>query len=243
MAHDVVRYYRDWIEAAPREVSGGLAFISAPPHDPIPVEVQGRPMIGVILAYFGALEDAEEALRPMVEYGPPALAMVQPMPYTALQMMLVDAFPRGFPGYFKAEFLDELSDGAIDALIEATAEPTSPLAQVLLQPLGGAIDDMHPDDTALPFRDAKWVYHALTIWPPELGPNEVHIQWTKDLAAALQPYVRPGVFLNFVADEGTERVRASYGSVYDRLVAVKDKYDPNNLFRLNQNIPPSRPLA
>ena len=239
MAHDVVRHYRDFIEAAPREVGGGLAFICAPPHDPIPAEVQGKPMIGVILAYFGRPEDAEEALRPMVEYGSPVLAMVQPMPYTALQMMLVDAFPHGFPGYFKAEFLDEMSDDAIDTFIEMTAEPTSPLAQVLLQPLGGAIGDIDPDETALPFRDAKWVYHALTIWPAELGPNEVHIQWTKDLAAALQPYVRPGVFLNFVAPEGEERVRASYGPVYDRLVAVKDKYDPNNLFRLNQNIPPS----
>ena len=243
MARDVLRYYRDWIEAAPREVGGGLAFICAPPHDPIPAEVQGKPMIGVILAYFGPQEEAEEALRPMVEYGPPLLAMVQPMPYTAFQMMLVDAYPRGFPGYFKAEFLDEMTDDAIDTLIEMTAEPTSPLAQVLLQPLGGAIGDMHPDDTALPFRDAKWVYHALTIWPAELAPHETHIKWTKDLAAAMQPHVRPGVFLNFVAEEGTDRVRASYGSVYDRLVAVKDRYDPTNLFRLNQNIPPSQASA
>jgi FAD/FMN-containing dehydrogenase len=240
LARDVVRHYRDWIEAAPREVGGGLAFISAPPHDPVPVEVQGKPMIGVIVAYFGALEDAEEALRPMTEFGPPAMAMVDQMPYTALQLMLVDAFPKGMPGYFKAEFLDELSDDAIDTFIEMTAEPTSPLAQVLLQPLGGAIEDMPVDETALPVRDAKWVYHALTIWTPEMAPNEVHIKYTKDLAAAIKPYARPGVFLNFVAlEEGSERVRASYGPVYDRLVAVKDKYDPNNLFRLNQNIPPS----
>jgi FAD/FMN-containing dehydrogenase len=239
MAHEVVRHYRDWIEAAPREVGGGLAFICAPPHDPVPVEAQGKPMVGVILAYFGELEDAGEALRPMVEFGPPAMAMVQPMPYTALQLMQVDAFPKGMPGYFKAEFLDELSDDAIDTFIEMTAEPTSPLAQVLLQPLGGAIAEVEADETALPFRDAKWCYHALTIWTPEMAPNEVHIQYTKDLAAAISKYARPGIFLNFVADEGEERVRASYGAIYDRLVAVKNKYDPTNLFRLNQNIPPS----
>jgi FAD/FMN-containing dehydrogenase len=235
----VVRFYRDWIEAAPREISGGLAFISAPPLPEVPPEVHGKPMIGVIVAYFGPLEDAEEAVRPMVEFGPPALAMVQAMPYTALQLMQADAFPSDLPGYFKAEFLDELSDEAIDAFIAMTAEPSSPMAQVLLQPLGGAIGDMSADETALPFRDAKWCYHALTIWRPEMGPDEVHIKWTKDLAAALRPYTRPGIYLNFVADEGNERVRSSYGPAYERLVALKDRYDPDNLFRLNQNIPPS----
>jgi FAD/FMN-containing dehydrogenase len=239
MAPQVVRYYRDWIEAAPREVSGGLAFISAPPHDPVPPEVQGKPMVGVILAYFGPLEDADEALRPMAEFGPPAMAMVQDMPYTALQLMQVDAFPRGFPGYFTAEFLDELTDAAIDTFIEMTAAPTSPLAQVLLQPLGGAVAEVSPDESALPSRDAKWCFHALTLWPPDMGPDEMHVNWTKDLAAAIKPHTRPGVFLNFVANEGTDRVRSTYGANWDRLVAVKDKYDPENLFALNQNIPPS----
>jgi FAD/FMN-containing dehydrogenase len=240
IAREVVQHYRDWIESAPREVGGGLAFISAPPHEPVPPEVQGKPMVGVILAYFGPLEDAEEAVRPMVEFGPPAMAMVQQMPYTALQMMLVDAFPKGMPGYFKAELLDELSDDAIDTLVETTAEPTSPLAQILVQPLGGAIEDVPAGETPLPVRDAKYVYHALVIWTPEMAPNEVHIKWTKDLASAMTKYARPGVYLNFVAaEEGAERVRSSYGPAYERLVAVKDRYDPNNLFRLNQNIPPS----
>jgi FAD/FMN-containing dehydrogenase len=108
-----------------------------------------------------------------------------------------------------------------------------------VQPLGGAITDVPPGETPLPFRDAKWVYHALTIWTPDMAPNEVHIEWTKALAGAMAPHTRPGVYLNFVAVEDTERVRASYGPSYDRLVAVKDKYDPTNLFRLNQNIPPS----
>jgi FAD/FMN-containing dehydrogenase len=239
LARDVVRHYRDWIESAPREVGGGLAFISAPPHEPVPPEVQGKPMVGVIIAYFGPLEDAEDAVRPMVEFGPPAMAMVQELPYTALQMMLVDAYPKGMPGYFKAELMDELTDEAIDTLVEMTAEPTSPLAQILIQPLGGAISDVPAGETPLPFRDAKWVYHALTIWTPELAPHETHIDWTKALANAMAPHTRPGVYLNFVAVEDTERVRSSYGPSYDRLVAVKDRYDPTNLFRLNQNIPPS----
>ena len=239
MAGEVARHYRAWIESASRDVGGGIAFISAPPHDPVPAEVQGKPMVGVILAYFGDEADATEALRPMVEFGPPAMAMVAPMPYTALQMMQVDAFPLDARVYFKAEFLDEWSDEAIDTVIEMTAEPTSPITNVLFQPLGGAIGDTAPDDTALPVRDAKWCYHALTMWEPEMGPDEVHVQWTRDLAAAMKPYARPGIFLNFVADEGQERVRSSYGDHWDRLVALKDKYDPANLLRLNQNIPPS----
>jgi len=240
MARDVFRHYRDWIESAPREVGGGIALISAPPHDPVPVEVQGKPMLGVILAYFGPEEDGHAAFAPMVEFGPPAMAMVAPMPYTALQMMQVDAFPREAHVYFKAELLDELSDEAIDTVIEMAAEPTSPITQVLFQPLGGAIQDTPVEDTALSARDAKWCYHALTIWMPEvMGPDEVHVKWTKDLAAAMEPHCRPGIFLNFVADEGHDRVRSSYGEHYDRLVALTDRYDPTNLFRLNQNIPPS----
>ena len=239
MAREVARHYRDWIESAPREVGGGIAFICAPPHEPIPPEVQGKPMVGVILAYFGAEADAEEALRPMVEFGPPAMAMVAPMPYTALQMMQVDSFPDDARVYFKAEFMDEWSDEAIDAVIEAVAEPTSPIATVLFQPMGGAIADVGADETALPVRDAKWCYHALTMWYPDMGPDEVHIKWTKDLAAAMSKYARPGIFLNFVADEGTDRVRDTYGPHWDRLVALKDRYDPDNLFSLNQNIPPS----
>jgi FAD/FMN-containing dehydrogenase len=239
MAREVSRFYRDWIESAPREVGGALAFLCAPPHDPVPPEVQGQPMVGVILAYFGALEDAEEALRPMVEFGPPAMALVDVMPYTALQMILDDAFPDRARVYFKAEFLDELSDDALDTAIELSAEPTSPLSQVLFQPMRGAIQDIGPDDTALPARDAKWCYHAMTIWMDGMGPDHVHVKWTKDLAAAMSAYARPGIYLNFVADEGNERVRSSYGPAYERMVALKDRYDPSNLFSLNQNIPPS----
>ncbi|MFL5894893.1 MAG: FAD-binding oxidoreductase [Thermoleophilaceae bacterium] len=239
MAPELMRFYRDFIESAPDEVGGGVAFISAPPHDPVPKEVQGQPMVGVIVVYVGDVKDGEEALRPLMEFGPPAMAMVQPMPYTAFQMLLNDAFPEGAHVYFKAEFMDELTDDAIDTVIEMAAEPTSPMAQVLFQPMGGAIARVSPDETALPVRDAKWCYHALTVWLPEMGPDEVHVGWTKALAAAMKPYAAPGIYLNFIADEGQERVISSYGRHYEKLVALKDRYDPGNLFRVNQNIKPS----
>ena len=240
MAGQVARFYRDFVEAAPDEVGGGLAFICAPPHEPVPLEVQGKPMVGVILAYFGSVEDGEQALKPLLEFGPPVMTMVQPMPYTALQMLLNDAFPDGARVYFKAEFLDELSDEAIDTVITMAAEPTSPMAQVLFQPMGGAVARVSPDDTALPVRDAKWCYHALTVWLPEMGPDEVHVSWTRALADAMKPFASPGIYLNFIADEGHERVVSSYGKHYEKLVALKDKYDPGNLFHRNQNIPPSK---
>jgi FAD/FMN-containing dehydrogenase len=239
LARDVARHYRDFIEAAPDDVGGALAFICAPPLPEVPPEVQGKPMVGVIVAYFGADEDASDALGPMTEFGPPAMAHVDVMPYTALQMMLNDAFPLTARVYFKAEFMNELSDEAIDTVVAMTAEPTSPMAQVLLQPMGGAIARVSADETALPVRDAKWCYHALTVWLPEFGPDEAHVKWTKDLAEAMKPHAAPGIYLNFIADEGLERVESSYGKHWERLVALKDKYDPKNLFRLNQNIPPS----
>lgn len=242
MARDVARHYRDWVESAPREVGGGLAFICAPPHEPIPPEVQGKPMVGVIVAYFGDVDEGREVLRPMTEFGPPAMALVDQMPYTALQLMQVDAYPMDTCHvYFKAEFMDEFSDEAIDTTIEMAAEPTSPISQILFQPMGGAIGNVSPDETALPNRHSKWCYHALTMWMPEaMGPDEVHVKYTRDFADAMSKYASPGIFLNFVADEGHERVRSSYGPHYDRLVALKDRYDPANLFRLNQNIPPSQ---
>jgi FAD/FMN-containing dehydrogenase len=240
-AAEVARAYRDYIATAPDKVGGGLAFICAPPLPEVPAEVHGMPMIGVIAAYFGPLAEGERVLAPLLELaGPPAMAHVGPLPYTALQMVLNDAFPEGAHVYFKAEFMDDWTDDAIDTVVEKTAAPTSPLAQVLFQPMGGAVDRAAPDDTALPVRDAKWCYHALTVWLPDvMGPDEVHVNWTKDLAAAMKPYARPGIYLNFVADEGLERVQSSYGEHWDRLVALKDRYDPGNLFRLNQNIPPS----
>jgi FAD/FMN-containing dehydrogenase len=204
MAPELSRFYRDFIEAAPDEVGGGLAFISAPPHDPVPVEVQGKPMVGVIVVYAGGIKEGEDALRPLMEFGPPAMAMVQPMPYTAVQMMLNDAFP-----------------------------------EVLFEPMGGAIARVSPDATALSVRDVKWCYHTLTIWLPEMGPDEVHVGWTKKLAEAMSKYARPGVYLNYVADEGQERVISSYGPHYERLVELKNRYDPQNLFSVNQNIRPT----
>ena len=163
------------------------------------------------------------------------------MPYTALQSMLDDGGPKGIRGYFKAEFMDELSDEAIDKLARHGARRAGPMAQLLMEPMRGAISDMGEDETALGRRDVEWCYHALAMWlEPDPDTADAHVAWAKGLAEDLRPHSTAGVYLNYISDdEGEERVRSSYGPKYDRLVALKDRYDPDNMFRLNQNIRPS----
>jgi hypothetical protein len=159
--------------------------------------------------------------------------------------MLDGGGPKGIRAYVKAEFLDGLGDEAIAKLVDHGARRPGPLVQLLLEPLGGAVARTAEADTALGRRDVGWVYHALNMWM-DPGPEayETHMAWGRDLQADLAAHTVPGVYLNFTSDSGLERVRSSYGEDrYARLVALKDRYDPGNLFRLNQNIPPSATAA
>ena len=166
--------------------------------------------------------------------------MVQPMPYTAIQQMTDAGNPPGLKRYFKADLIDELSDAAIDVFIAQAASVTSPLTNVLLQPLGGAVARIPSEATPFRHRDAAYAYHALTSWADDA--DEHHIAWTRALADAMKPFATGGVYLTYIGDEGEERVRDAYGpEKYARLVALKDRYDPTNLFHLNQNIRPSGP--
>jgi hypothetical protein len=223
---------------APDQVASGMAFITAPPAPVVPEALQGRPAIGVIAAYVGAVEEGEEALRPLREWGPPAADLVQPMPYTAFQTMIDAGNAPGLHNYWKAENFRELTDEAIDALIERADAVTSPHTQLLLIPMGGALARVPNDATALGGREAPWQFHAIGVWT-DPAEKDVHVGWARETAEALRPYVQPGVYLNYTSDQGDERVRESYGKNYERLVALKDKYDPGNVFCLNQNVRPS----
>jgi len=162
------------------------------------------------------------------------------MPYTALQMILDDAFPPNARAYFKAEFMDELTDEAIDDIIETAAEPTSPMSQVLLEPMGGAMLDTPESETALAVRNVKWCYHALSMWmDPSQEAADAHVGWAKGLKEAIKPHTRDGVYLNFTSEDDDERVRSTYGPKYDRLQELKAKYDPQNVFHNNSNIKPA----
>ena len=238
-AREVIRFYRDFIAEAPDELGGGCALVTAPPEPCVPEPVQGTQVLAVIVCYFGPVEEGEEAIRPLRESVPPAVDMVQPMPYTALQSMIDAGNPPGMQNYWKAGFLDELPDEAIDVFVEQAQKVTSPLTSVLLMPMGGALARVADDETPLSLRDAAYNFHAISMWADPVDP-EKHMRWAREMAEAMEPWTSERIYLNFIGDEGQERVRSAYDpEKFRRLVALKDKYDPTNLFRLNQNIMPT----
>jgi FAD/FMN-containing dehydrogenase len=237
-ATDVLHHFREFMASAPDEVIAALAFLTAPPAPFVPDELQGRPAVGIITGWVGDPDEGAAALRPLREFAAPEVDLVQPMPYVALQSMLDAAYPSGLLNYWKAENLKELSDDAIDVIVERAAKIGSPMTTFLVIPLGGALGRVPDDATALGDRDTPWQFHALSVWA-DSSETDTHVGWTRETAAALQPFTRPGVYLNYTSDEGEERVQSTYGAKYARLVALKDAYDPDNVFRINQNIKPS----
>ena len=240
-ARDTLAFMRDYMAEAPDDLGGGVAFVNAPPEPFVPAELQHQPAVGVIVCWTGSAEEGERVVAPIRNVMKPVVDVVQAMPYTALQSMLDDGGPKGIRGYFKAEFLEDLDDEVIDKLVEHGAKRAGPMTQLLMEPMGGAISRVGEDDTALGRRDVPWCYHALALWmEPDQETADAHIAWAKGLADDLKPHSTEGVYLNYISDEGEERVRSTYGPVkYDRLVALKDRYDPDNMFHLNQNIRPS----
>ena len=237
-APELLRFYREFMEQAPDEVLGALAFITAPPAPFVPPDLQGQPAVAIIMAYAGGVEDGEHELQRLREFGPPEVELVAPMPYTGLQTLLNEANPSGLHNYWKAENFVELSDEAIDVMVARAAQVRSPHTEFLLIPCGGALARVEDDATALGGRDAMWQYHALSLWASP-AESEQHIGWARETAEALRPFTKAGIYLNYTSDEGEDRVRSAYGPKYDRLVALKNKYDPTNVFCNNQNIKPT----
>ncbi|MEX2193965.1 MAG: FAD-binding oxidoreductase [Thermoleophilaceae bacterium] len=240
-AGEIVRFVRDYMRDAPDDLGAGIAFINAPPEPFVPADLQLQPAVGVVICWTGSHEEGERIVAPIREAAQPVVDVVQPMPYTALQSMLDAGGPHGTRGYMKAEFMEEMTDAAIDKLVQHGANRAGPMAQLLLEPMGGAISRVGDDDTALGRRDVPWCYHALGMWmEPDPETADAHVVWARGLTEDLRPHTTDGVYLNYTSDEGDDRVRSTYGAAkYDRLVAIKDRYDPENLFRLNQNIRPS----
>ncbi len=235
---DVLRFFRDFIADAPDEVGGAVAFISAPPEEFVPEPVRGQPVVGVIALYVGDPAEGEEALRPLVEFGPPAVAMVQPMPYVAIQQLIAGGAVEGSQNYWTAGFA-ELPDEATEVFARHGNARPSPLSQALAIPGGGAIARVPNDAMAFGQRDAPFNIHHLGMWM-DPADDAANIAWTREAAAAMKPWSRSGAYLNFIGDEGGGRVREAFGpEKFARLQALKDRYDPANLFRLNQNIPPT----
>jgi FAD/FMN-containing dehydrogenase len=235
---EVLAAYRDFLPNAPRELNGFFAFASVPPAPPFPDELHLRKVCGVVWCYAGDPADAAEAMAPLLEATPePLLHGVQEMPLPALQGAFDPVYPAGDQWYWRADFVKEIPDAAVQAHAEFGAAMPTWQSTMHLYPVDGAVHDVGPSDTAWAYRDARWgsVFAGVDHDPAN---KEAIRRWCVDYFEALHPYSAGGAYVNMMMDEGQDRVRASYGANYDRLTEVKAKYDPSNLFRVNQNIEP-----
>lgn len=215
-----------------------MALLTAPPAPFVPEAARGKPAVGIIACYAGGVDDGERALAPLREFGPPVLDMVTPMPYVELQRLVDPQSPAGKRNHWGGDFYEALSDGLVDALCSAHATVPSPHSLILIVPGGGQIARVPEDAMALGQRHAEFNSHLLAMWD-DSADDERNVAWLRSLQDATRPFTTGGSFLNFVGEDGEDAVRAAVGrDKYDRLVAIKDRYDPGNVFRLNRNIHP-----
>ena len=236
-ASELLRFHRDFIAAALDGLGTVFALRIAPPAPFLPESVHGKPIAAVFVCYAGQVEEGERVLKPLREFGQPVADAIMPKLYTEHQTTLDAVQPSGRSYYWKSDDLPGLSDGAIDTIVTHAEAITSPHSIVPLFQLGGAASRVDEDATAYSHRDAAYALNCNASWVD--GDADPHIEWARAFSTAMQPF-SSGVYVNFLGDEGQERARAAYGpKKYERLVALKNRYDPTNFFRVNQNIEPS----
>jgi FAD/FMN-containing dehydrogenase len=235
----VLRAWRDYVDGAPDELSTACATITAPPEEFVPLHLRGQTALGMLAMYVGDPEKGAKAIQPLKDLGP-AVDLIQPMPYTAFQALIDPMAPKGFRSYWRGEYLKGLSDQAIETYIRhapGLAAAGKPLTQIILFRIGQGVAAIPDDATAFSHRGADYMFHPITMWE-QAKDDEQLIAASRAFCEAMRPYSTGGAYLNFTPED---RVRDAYGAAkYERLVALKDRYDPGNLFRLNQNIEPSR---
>lgn len=235
---EVLRFYRDYITTAPEEMNGWFAFLTVPPGPPFPEHLHLKKMCGIVWCYTGPLEKAEEVFAPIRKFGPPALDFVGPLPHPALQSMFDPIYPKGMQWYWRADWVKEISEEAIAEHVKFGSQLPTMHSTMHLYPISGAPHRIGQNDTAFSYRDANWGMVIVGV-DPDPANNEQMISWAKTYSEALHPYTAGGAYINMIMDEGQERVKAAYRDNYKRLVEIKNKYDPTNLFHVNQNIKPT----
>jgi FAD/FMN-containing dehydrogenase len=235
-APEVMRWYRDFISEAPEDLSGFFAFLTVPPGPPFPEELHNRKMCGVVWCYTGPEEAAEEVFAPVLEVGTPALHGVGAMPFPMLQGAFDALYPPDHQWYWKADFIDELSDEAIEQHMKYAEVPTLQ-STMHLYPIDGAAHRVGPDETPWSYREANWGMVIAGV-DPDPANKDLITDWAREYWEALHPHSAGGAYVNMMMEEGQDRVKDSYRDNYERLVDIKRKYDPTNLFRVNQNIKP-----
>ena len=232
---ELTRRYRDYLETAPDEIGGGVLYITGPPEEFVPEYLQGQLCCGIGVTYPGAEAEARELMAPILELEPEG-AMIAEMPYSEMQCAIDD--PPGFRNYWSAEYLGEFPDEAVALFCERANDMVVPSpSQHILLPWGGAVA-RDAGDWPLAGRDCPWVVHPLGLWEHPADDARA-ISWARGTCEDMRRFATGGTYLNFIGDEGQDRVAAGFGANYPRLQAIKAEYDPDNVFRMNHNIKPA----
>jgi len=237
-ASEALRFSRDFMDEAPDELTVYETFMTVPPDPSFPAELQGKPALAIGLVYAGDPAEGDRVVRSLREFGPPALDTLGLMPTTATQEMLDPTAPHGMHNYSKSHWLAELPDTAVERMVELHAAVPSPMSMIITSRMGGAVERVSPESTAFVHRDAYRLLWVVGAWWE--GDDIEQIAWTREVFDALTPHSTGGVYVNSLQDEPEQRIRDAYDSrTWNRLVQLKDRWDPDNTFRLNYNVPPS----
>lgn len=237
---EALRFWREFEATAPEEMTNAALVFTAPPEMPVPDVLRREPVVGLGGVYVGSPEAGERSLRSLREFGPPLADTYQPMPYSAAQTMADFFWPRGTYNYWKSSYLKSLSDGAIDTVLKHYAKAPSPRTVIVLEHNGdGAMSRVPENATA--FGNRGWPYNLLvtTLWT-DAAETEANIRWTRGFWDAMQPFLAEAAYINYLGEVSEQATRAAYGPKYERLAALKNKYDPTNFFSVNHNIRPAR---
>ena len=238
-AGELLRFCRDFVKSAPDSLTTMLVFLTGPPAPFLPPEMHGKPLVAIGVCCSDTNSGGEKAIRALREFGPPAIDLVGPMPYAVLQSLHDPSAPAGFRSYWKSEYLADLTDDAIETIIGRASGMPSPMTQFHIHHLGGAVARVGARATAYTQRSARYAVNIVSLWP-DPAEDAAQIAWTRSSWEALRPHGTGGAYVNFMGEEGDERVRAAYGAeAWARLSALKKVWDPENFFRLNQNIRPA----
>ncbi len=234
-ATEILRWYRNFLPAAPDELNGFFAFMTVPPAPSFPEHLHMQKVCGIVWCHCGDLAQAEEILDQVREKFPPIFEHVGEVPYPAIQSAFDALYPKGHNWYWRGDFVKDIPDEAIAQHVKFGKELPTMQSTMHLYPIDGAVSRVHKEDTAFSFREATWSQVIVGV-DPDATNNERITNWTKNYWEATHPYSLGGAYVNFMMEEGQERVKATYRENYNRLVQIKEKYDPTNLFHINQNI-------
>jgi FAD/FMN-containing dehydrogenase len=238
-AKTIMQWYRSYIKEAPDDINGFLAFITIPENPHFPVSHYNKRMCAIVWCYTGDMANAENVFKAIRAVKQPAIDFAGPIPFPVLQGMFDPILPPGMQWYWKADYMNELSDEMIAIHLQHSAKPPAWLSTMHLYPVNGAAARVNKEDTAWHYRDATWAMVIAGV-DADPGGKDAITNWAKGYWNALHPFAAGGAYINFIMDEGEENIKATYNDNYKRLSEIKAKYDPENLFRVNQNIKPAK---